>query len=170
MKNAVRMLIIVLLMGLIALPVLAGRTDKQAVKANKAKTHEKIRLLRMWKMIDYLDLDEQTGLKLFNQFKEFDAQGKALKEENRELIQELRLAVEKKTIDEQRILDLVQNLRGNMNAEHNLKQARLDAVKEILTVEQQGKYILFEIIFKVEMAKLVGKSLKKEGKKKAGMK
>jgi hypothetical protein len=91
--------------------------------------------------------------------KGFDERNRKIMDEGFDLVKQLEGIVEKGNGNEKEIQALITGLRANMEAEHNLKLQRIDAVAGLLTVEQQAKYILFELSFKREMVGIAGRAM-----------
>jgi Spy/CpxP family protein refolding chaperone len=160
MKTFGRIFILAVIIGLFALPALSfDREQRRPDREKMERIREKMEFLRNWKMMDELKLDEATATKFFSAMKGFDKRNRKIMDEGFDLVKQLKSIVEKGNSSEKEMQALIAKLRANMEAEQNLKLQRVDAVKELLTVEQQAKYILFELSFKREMAGIAGKAL-----------
>jgi Rad3-related DNA helicase len=160
MKIFGRIFILAVIIGLVALPALSfDREQRRPDKEKMERIREKMEFLRNWKLMDELKLDEATASKFFSAMKGFDERNRKIMDEGFNLVKQLKNIVEKGNSSDKEMQALIAKLRANMEAEHNLKLQRIDAVKELLTVEQQAKYILFELSFKREMAGIAGKAL-----------
>ena len=58
--------------------------------------------------------------------------------------------------------DLIAKIVANHDAMHKNKLDRLDAVKEVLTLEQQAKYLIFEVKFMKEIAGFTKRAMRGE--------
>jgi Spy/CpxP family protein refolding chaperone len=160
MKTLGRILIIAAIIGLVSLPALSfDREQPRPDREKMEKIRHKMEFLRNWKLMDELKLDEATASKLFTAMKGFDERNRKIMDESIDLVKQLKNIVEQGNGNEKEIQALIAKLRANMEAEHNLKLQRIDAVAGLLTVEQQAKYILFELSFKREMAGIAGRAL-----------
>jgi len=160
MKTFGRIFILAAIISLVALPALS--IDREQWKPDREKMEKirhKMEFLRNWKLMDELKLDEATASKLFNAMKGFDERNRKIMDEGFDLVKQLESIVEKGNGNEKEIQALITKLRTNMEAGHNLKLQRIDAVARLLTVEQQAKYILFELSFKREMVGIAGRAM-----------
>lgn len=139
------------------LPVAEARPDKRM----REKIRDKIHVLKMWKMIEYLDLDEETGFRLFSVVKKYDKENMKLMRESRKSVHDLKSELDKQSSDTTTIQSLMTRIRENADRVHQLKQERIDAAGKILSIEQQAKYVVFEIEFMKEMAKMTQNAMRR---------
>jgi len=139
------------------LPVAEARPEKRM----REKIRDKIHVLKMWKMIEYLDLDEETGFKLFSVVKKYDRENMKLMRESRKSVHDLKKELSKQNSDTTTIQNLMTKIRTNLDRMHQLKQERIDAVGKILPIKQQAKYVVFEIEFMKEMAKMTQNAMRR---------
>lgn len=160
MKTFGRILVLAVIIGLVALPALSfDREQRRPDREKMEKIRHKMEFLRNWKLMDELKLDEATASKLFSAMKGLDGRNRKIMDEGFDLVKQLESIVEKGNGSEKEMQALITRLRANMEAGHNLKLQRIDAVAGLLTVEQQAKYILFELSFKREMAGIAGRAM-----------
>ncbi len=160
MKNSIRLILITFLVVLIA----ASAVNSQGHRRGRNGVREKMQLLKMWKMIEYLDLDEETGIKLFNIIKQYDNKHHELMMESRKLMGELKQELKKDKKNETNIKSLIRRIRANSDASHRARQEKFDAASKMLTLEQQAKLLIFEIEFMREVARLTHRAMGRGGK------
>jgi len=149
-------LVLVFIFSLL-LPVAEARPDKRM----REKIRDKIHVLKMWKMIEYLDLDEETGFKLFSVVKKYDQENMKLMHESRKSVNDLKIELNKQNSDTTTIQNLMTRIRADLDRMHQLKQERINAVGKMLTLKQQAKYVVFEIEFMKEMAKMTQNAMRR---------
>lgn len=167
MKIFVKIAVITALMGLLAMPVLAfereqpkpDREQPRPERERMEKIRQKMEFLRNWKLMDELKLDEAAASKFFSTLKSYDERDRKLMDEGFDLVKQLKNAIDQGKNNEKELQSLINKMRANLEAQQNLKLQRLDAVKGLLTIEQQAKYVLFELNFKREMIGLAGKAM-----------
>jgi len=162
-KLTIYILAVAFLLAVFASSVISsprGRIDRE----KREEVYEKIRMLRMLRMAEYMDLDTETALRLSEELKKYDDRQKELMKEGRELLSNLKDAVEKNA-PESEISPIIAKIKVNMDKQHSLRKEKLESVKNVLNVQQQAKFILFEVQFKKRMTELARKAF---GRKRSG--
>jgi hypothetical protein len=145
---------------ILAIPAISvERFPAKPDKEKMEQVRKKMDLLRNWRLMDELNLDESTAIKFFKSLKGIDDRERQLMDEGFDLIDKLRDATDKEKVDEKEIQILLHKIKANMDAHYELKKQRFDSVKSILTIEQQAKYMLFEMNFRKDMVGLAGKAM-----------
>lgn len=160
MKKIVIGIVIAALFCLVTFP--AFTMEKPPAKPDKEKMEQvrkKMDLLRNWRIMDELNLDEATAIKFFKALKTFDDKERQIFDEGFGLTDKLREAVEKEKTDDKEIQSLINKIDANMDALNDLKKQKFEAMKSLLTPAQQGKFILFEMNFRKDMIGLAGKAM-----------
>ncbi|KJR43697.1 hypothetical protein MCHI_000400 [Candidatus Magnetoovum chiemensis] len=122
----------------------AGR-DKEKVETMR----EKISTIKMWKLTQALDLDESTASRLFPLLNSFDKKRAPLEVSLRENIATLKKIIETASDDElAKSIDDIRNTNSTLNS---LNEEDIAAIKDILPLRQQAKYLLFQMDFNREM-------------------
>lgn len=143
-----------------AIPAISG--EKPPAKPGKEKMQEirkKMDLLRNWRLMDELELDEEQAIKFFKALKGSDEREHQLMDEGFADMKKLRAALDNEKIDEKEIQALLNKMNANMNAMHELRNQRFNAIKSILTIKQQAKFVLFEMNFKKDMVGMAGRAM-----------
>lgn len=105
---------------------------------------ERLRMVRMWRLIDVLNLTEGQSEKFFLTLKRYDAEEDRVNRERERLSAALRGMVVRPETPEKALLDTMQAIREQ---EERLRQARARFHAEVagaLSVRQQAKLLLFE--------------------------
>ena len=141
-----------------------GNAFSQTEKIEKReKIKERIETLRIWKMIEFLDLTPEQSdrfLPLLNHFQKIQ---KDLDEGEKELIRNLAFVLNEKKTDEKRLKDILDRLEKNRE---NLVEKRREFVfqsKDILSVEQQAKLVVFEERFAQKLRETIREIKQKPG-------
>jgi hypothetical protein len=165
MKSLLKVLLAVFLVLLVASPLFMAQEQKRHGRHIMEKVKEKLSLLKMWKMIDYLDLDEETGVKVFQVVKKYDEEYMTLMRNAHELVFTLKKELSKEKQDKTKIQSLVNQLRSNADQAHAIIQQRIDEISKILPLEKVAKYIIFELEFRQEIAKIAQRAMRGEGQR-----
>ncbi len=111
---------------------------------------EKIETIKMWKLMDALNLDTQTALKVFPIIKKMDEKRVLLQQKKRELLRQIRLAISgnqaKETIDE-----LANKLFSLKEKISNVSREEYQKLRSVLNEKQLGKFLLFQQRFRREL-------------------
>lgn len=127
----------------LAEPTGPGPRPQRGQGKNRARLQQRIELMKMWKLTQALDLNEETAQKLFPVINQFDERERQLRMSRRDLIKQLREELAKETADPDAIRKLVDEVKKNeleMAQSHN---QQLDEMSKILNEEQMAKLIVF---------------------------
>jgi hypothetical protein len=138
-------------------PGLWDDESPQAIEKRK-KIRERIELIRMWKLTDELDLNEETGANLFPLLRKYDEKWMELQRERRNIMKELRKAVEDEATSDEEIEAAMENAEENAAAVSDLLRQQRQELKGILLPRQQAKFILFQRKFQREIRKIIAEA------------
>ena len=122
-------------------------------KEQREKVKKRIETMKMWKLTEALDLDEKTASRLFPMLNDYDKKREEVEREIRKDIDFLKEALQVK--DESRIKDLLEVLEKQHNTLKSLGDEERDSLREVLTIEQQARYLIFRMEFRREMRKMI---------------
>ncbi len=118
--------------------------DSESRFEERERIRENIETLRMWKLLEALDLTSEQSMQFLPLLKEFQDAKRKFRDSRRELFRELESALQAEKTDEKK---LGENLMMLEDA-RKIFQGDMDRFyvesKEILTVKQQAKLLLFE--------------------------
>jgi Spy/CpxP family protein refolding chaperone len=114
------------------------------------RIHQRIEMIRMWKLTEALDLDETTAAKLFPVINQYDRERMYLERERFLLMRDARES-SRQTEDKARAGEILDRMENNQAALIENKSQRHEAVKKILPPAQMTRFILFEQQFDQEM-------------------
>jgi Spy/CpxP family protein refolding chaperone len=121
----------------------------------KEKTKKRIRTLKMWKLVEELDLDEETSAKLFPIINKHNKRRDDLERELKDRIDALGSAVDGGDNAEMEAgIARVEEIHRRMKS---VKEEKFQEVKRVLTIKQQARYLLFEVKFREEIRHLIGR-------------
>jgi Spy/CpxP family protein refolding chaperone len=157
MKNLLALVLVMAFsIGLLAGTALGCQQGKEGsnpgCEEHMRKTQERIMTLRLWKLMEALSLDEEMSLKLFPVIKKYEQRSEELWNSKRGDMDALRAALE--ADDEAGIEKALNRVEETRSALHELKEAKSQELKDILTVKQQAQYMLFEKSFRREIKKV----------------
>lgn len=121
----------------------------------REEIRKKIETIRMWRMTEELKLDPATSGKLAAQIGSFDQKRRELMREQRESMQALRQSLTAQKPDEAKLKQLLDTLEKNHRAMQELRTSESRSIREILTVEQQARYVIFQQEFRREMRGMI---------------
>lgn len=124
--------------------------------ARKEKIRKRIETMKMWKLTQALDLDEKLASRLFPMLHEYDRKRDGVEREIRKEVDSLKAVIE--THDEPAMKKIMASLEKKHDALRQLRDEERSRLREILTVEQQAKYLIFRMEFKREIRKMIAEA------------
>jgi|GEM_PF-1853575 len=140
-------------------------------KWDRDKVQDRIETLALWKLIEYLDLDQATADKLLEIHHKFLSQRKSLQKGLSEDFQALRkeLSDSSKPEDEKELARLLLDTREKRKELQGLREQQYDAVSKVLTLRQMAQLVLFSKDFHRELRSLLRPSQAPGGMPEKGM-
>ena len=143
------------LLGLaLAGPMAAPTAAQMPMGGPPPEAREHMEMLRMWRLVDHLELDEAQAAKVFPAYRRQREARQALARERREVLNALRAQLQQGADDDQ--------LRAAMAAVRGVEQRILEAevsfrdeLAGMLTVPQQARLLLFEDTFRSDLRDMV---------------
>ncbi len=124
-------------------PTVEGRSPARFPVATEER-RERLRMVRMWRLIDVLDLREGQSDKFFLSLKRYDGEEDRLNGERERLSASLRGMVTRPGTPEKALLDTMQAIRLQDEVQRQARARFHAEVANILSVKQQAKLLLFE--------------------------
>jgi hypothetical protein len=143
----------------ICIPPEVSAEDRPPKKEQREKLRQRIESIKMWKLTQTLDLDEKTAARLFPLMNRYDKKRAEVQHDIRKNIRDL-----KKTLqihDEHRLSAVMKNLETYHGKIKDIEEQEWSDLKNILSVEQQAKLILFKMNFEREIRKMIAKTKKR---------
>jgi Spy/CpxP family protein refolding chaperone len=131
---------------------------KQLSEQQREKIRKKIETVRIWRLTERLKLDAATSAKLAPLISSIDEQKKNLMREHVQNMKTLRQALASRKPDEGKLKAIMENLETNRRAMQELRDKEISGLKELLTVEQQARYMVFQQEFQREMRGMIARA------------
>lgn len=122
---------------------------------NREAVRKKIEVVRIWRLTDALRLDTNTSAKLSSLLSSFDQQRRSVQRQQMMTMRTLRLAIQSPKPDESSIRTALEALEKNHLAMQELRNNEMSGLKNILTFEQQARYVVFQQEFMSEMRGMI---------------
>ena len=110
--------------------------------------HKKVRMIKKWKLIEYLDLNEKQSEKFFVRVNAFQKEMKAIHKKNKNLREEIHELLEDDKIKENKVNDLIDEYFDIQSEILELRRNHHSEIGDILNPEQTVKYVVFDHAFK----------------------
>ena len=137
--------------------VILSITLETAVAQNRGmeRALERINTVRLLKMIDALGLEKETAAKLASVSNKYCETRKSLLRNMRKDLDALRQILKKGRPDEGELKKLVEQVKILKKELADLKLHQMDEEMNLLTREQQARYLIFKVDFHKEMHGLI---------------
>ena len=142
-----------LLLGLAITP-LPGDAQPSWGGGPPGPAREHLELLRMWRLIDHLGLDEAQAAKVFPVFRRQREARESLTAERRQVLASLKQKLDEGASDG----ELREAIAQARQMETRLREAEAASEKELadlLSVEQQARLLLFDATFRADLREMV---------------
>jgi len=121
----------------------------------REEVRKKIEAVRIWRLTEELKLDTNTSAKLSSLLSSLEQKRHAAMHEQMETMRDLRSLLKAEKPDEAKIRPLLEKLEKNHYAMQSVRDQELKGIKEILTIEQQARFLLFQQEFQREMRDMI---------------
>ena len=137
--------------------VILSITLETAVAQNREmeRALERINTVRLLKMVDALGLERETAAKLASVSNKYCETRKSLLRNMRKDLDALRQILKKGSPDESELKELVGQVKSLKKELADLKLHQMDEEMNLLTHEQQARYLIFKVDFHKEMHGLI---------------
>jgi Spy/CpxP family protein refolding chaperone len=139
-----------------------GRGNAPSEEKREA-IRRKIEAVRIWKLTEALNLDTATSAKLASFLGSMDQQRMGILRDQMMTMRELRRSLQNPKPDEKSLKVSLDRLGKNRLAMHELREKELSGLKDILTIEQQARYVIFQQEFQREMREIIAGARGKGG-------
>lgn len=119
------------------------------------EVRKKVEAVRIWRLTEALKLDSQTSAKLSSLLGPLDQQRQDLMREHMLAMRVLRQALKAKKPDQEKIKTALETIEKNRHALDGLRDKEISGVKDILTIEQRARFVLFQQDFRREMLGMI---------------
>jgi hypothetical protein len=122
-------------------------------RAQFEKTQKRVEALRMWKLTQTIDLNEKTAAKLFPVINEYDRKRLVTEKKMRKNMRTLRRSVN--SASEEDLQNLMKTLKSHHLRLQEIQYEEMNKLRDILTVRDQAKFMIFKQDFDREMKKRI---------------
>ena len=140
-----------------------GRSGQRS-EEQREQVRKKIDAVRIWRLTEALMLDADTSAKLSSYLSSIDRRRREIIREQTGAIGILRVAIKSPKPDESQIKTTLEKLEKNHHAMQELMNSERSGLKNILTIEQQARYVVFQHEFMHEMRGMIGGARGNPGK------
>ena len=156
-KNIIKILLIFFLaLGFSADGIASPDRDdhnRPPSKEQMERVRKRIETMKIWKLTKALDLDEKTAARLFPLLNKYDKKRAEIERDIKDNMMDLREALEDEK--ESKLRDLIERLEKSHKALQSLNDEERAELKQILTVGQQAKYLIFLQEFNREIRRII---------------
>jgi Spy/CpxP family protein refolding chaperone len=121
----------------------------------REEIRKKIEVVRIWRLTEQLKLDTTTSAKLASLMSSIDEQRKGIIQAQMMSMRELRSTLKSQKLDEAKIKSLLDNLESNQLSMQKLRERQWKGLRDILTIEQQARFLLFQQAFRHEIQSMI---------------
>jgi Spy/CpxP family protein refolding chaperone len=121
----------------------------------RVEIRKKVEAVRIWRLTEALKLDANTSAKLSPLLSSFDQQRQAIQQEQMETMRALRLTLKSSQPDEAKLRSLLEKAENSRRAMQNLRGKEIIGLKDILSIEQQARFLIFQQDFQREMRGMI---------------
>jgi Spy/CpxP family protein refolding chaperone len=123
--------------------------------ARREEVRNKIAAIRIWRLTDELKLDASTSAKTASILSAVDQQQRDLRRSQMEQLRQLRVLLKSRNPDDTKLKAAIDKLEQDHLAVQESRMKEFTSLRDILTVEQQARYILFQLKFMREMQGMI---------------
>jgi hypothetical protein len=144
----------------VAQPKWGGGRGKEGSqrKEDKTRMRQRIHMMKMWKLTEVLELDEQTAAKLFPLMREFAVKQQELHAKRVEIVKQMGQELDKDAPAPAVLRPLIDEFKQNERAMVEARITRLDDMSKLLGDEQVAKIIALIPKFEREFKGLLGEA------------
>ena len=142
---------------LIVITVVSVTLTAQRKHDRQHQVPDKILQLEKIKLIEILEMDEETTLKFFSRRSEFEREMDGIHKAINEKLDEMEQMVNSDNVRDEELKAAIEDLNLKHQKLDNMKADFINSLDDILSYEQIAKMILFERRFKEELRKAIFK-------------
>ncbi|HVP37535.1 MAG TPA: periplasmic heavy metal sensor [Terriglobales bacterium] len=132
-------------------------------EGKRERLREEIDTMKMWKMLEVLDLSQEQSDKFLPVWREMQKAQKDFREKRENLLKSLEAILGAEKPDEGKIRDILGQLEKERSRFDDIQQNFRQKAQEILTLEQQAKLVLFEDRFEKRMMEIIRQYRERKG-------
>jgi len=132
-------------------------------EGKRERLREEIETMKMWKMLEVLDLTDEQSNDFLPAWRELQKAQKDFREKREDLLKSLEAVLGEEKPDEGKIKDILGQLENKRSQLEEVQQRFRHKAQEVLTIEQQAKLLLFEDRFEKRMMEIIRQYREKRG-------
>lgn len=121
----------------------------------REEIRKKIEAVRIWRLTEELKLDQNTAAKLSAYLSSFDRQRRDILRERMATMREMRSTLKASKPDQPKLKTALDKLEKNQRAMQEVRDKEIAGLKNILTIEQQARFLIFQQDFRREMQRMI---------------
>ncbi len=121
----------------------------------REEVRKKIEAVRIYRLTEELKLDPQTAAKMAALLGSVEQKRRTIVQEQMGAMRELRDSLRAGSPDERKLKGLLEKLEKNHHEMSEIRDKEMKGLKELLTVEQQARYLVFQQEFMREMRGMI---------------
>ncbi len=122
---------------------------------NKNQLRERLEMIKMWKLVEMLELTPEQSTVFFPIYNAHEKTLEELRENQRNLLQELEIEVSAEDLDEKTVNGIIDSIVTLKTRQCESQLEFYDQVSQVLTTRQQAMLALFEKRFAEEVKKII---------------
>ncbi|RMD98357.1 MAG: hypothetical protein D6812_13600, partial [Deltaproteobacteria bacterium] len=119
---------------------------------------KRIETMKLWGLMEELQLSETEALELFPKVRDFDRQEQERHRKERRLFRQLKAELHKRSVDEGRLREIIDELARLREAGFTAERKHIEAMSRLLSTEQLARYIVFNMEFRDRIHRLIRKA------------
>ncbi len=141
--------------GKINAPPLDRENGNPPSDEKREEIRKKIEAVRIWRLTEELKLDQAMSARLSSLLSSIEQNRRDIQREQMEAMRSLRQTLRSMKPDEAVLKQLLEKLERNHRSMQELRDREISSLKEILSPEQQARFLLFQQEFMREMRGMI---------------
>ena len=172
--KTIKILILMISLAMITMPALAQRQPQgpplderegefapdpgpgnPPTEERREEIRKKIEAIRIWRLTEALKLDADTSVRLSSILSSLNLKRREIQREQIEAMRTVREILRSARPDEAKLKSLLDRLESNHRSMQELREREIKNLKEILSTEQQARFLIFQQEFQREMRGII---------------
>ena len=172
--KTIRILILTMSLAMITMPALAQRQPQEPplderegefspdpgpgnppTEERREEIRKKIEAIRIWRLTEALKLDADTSVRLSSILSSLNLKRREIQRDQMEAMRTVRAILRSARPDEAKLKSLLDRLESNHRSMQELREQEIKNLKEILSTEQQARFLIFQQEFQREMRGII---------------
>ena len=140
---------------LISALVMAVSFQAAAQPGEQPLSPERLHLLRLWKLVDELKIDEAQAQKVFPVWSRHQRQRLEVRADQQRVAKELVTLLDGDDVDEGALGERIEEMRQLKRRAHKMESGMNEELTKLLSVEQQARLLLFDQRFRGDLMQII---------------